>query len=64
MSDWFGASIKLQKQMLDAQKASLDAGRQMTSAGEQFVRMQETGRKMAEANLAAMNAWAKMWGLG
>lgn len=64
MSDWFSTSIKLQKQLLDAHKASLDAGRKMTGAGEQFVKLQETGRQIAQANMAAMNAWAKLWGLG
>ncbi|MBA3879249.1 MAG: hypothetical protein C0500_06000 [Sphingobium sp.] len=64
MTDWFTASIKLQKQMLDAQKASLDAGQQALGAGRSFVAMQEAGQKVAEANLAAMNAWAKIWGIG
>ncbi|MET3825684.1 hypothetical protein ABIC16_001377 [Sphingomonas sp. PvP055] len=64
MTDWFTASIKLQQQMLDAQKASLSAGQQALGAGDTFVKMQEAGRKAAEANIAAMNAWARMWGLG
>lgn len=57
MSDWWAASIKLQKQMLDAHRASL-------GAGEHLVRMQEAGRKAAEANVAALDAWAKLWGIG
>lgn len=57
MTDWFSASIRLQKQMLDAGQHALGAGRS-------FVAMQEAGQKIAEANLAAMNAWAKLWGVG
>ena len=63
MTDWLSASIKMQKQMFDAQKQTLDAGRKMIGMGDQFVKMQETGRQMAEANMAAFNAWAKLWGM-
>ncbi len=64
MTDWFTTSIKLQKQMLDAQKASLDAGQHMLGAQRSLVAMQEAGQKVAEANVAAFNAWAKLWGIG
>ncbi|WP_066651170.1 MULTISPECIES: hypothetical protein [Sphingomonas] len=64
MTDWFTASIKLQKQMLDAQKASLTAGQQVLGAGATMVKMQEAGQKVAKANMDAMSAWAKIWGVG
>lgn len=64
MTNWCDASIRLQKQMLDAQKASLDAGQHMLGAQRSFIAMQEAGQKVAEANLAALNAWAKLWGVG
>lgn len=63
MTDLFSASIKLQKQMLDAQKASLDAGQKMLGASEQMLAMQKAGKKAAEANMAAWKSWASLWGI-
>jgi hypothetical protein len=57
MIDWWNTSLKLQRDMLEAQKKSM-------VAADHLVSMQEAGRKAAEANLAAMNAWAKLWGIG
>ena len=57
MKDVFTASIRLQKQLLDAQQASISAGRSA-------VAMQEMAMQLVEANLAAIDAWAKIWGGG
>lgn len=57
MKDLFTASIRLQKQLLDAQQASISAGRSA-------VAMQEMAMQLVEANLAAIDAWAKIWGGG
>ena len=56
MTDWWTASLKAQRDLLDAQKKAL-------AAGEQALAIQETARKLAEANLATMQAWAKLWGM-
>ena len=37
MTNWFDASMRLQKQVLDAQKASLDAGQHMLGAQRSFI---------------------------
>ena len=57
MTDWWTASLKAQRQMLDAQKKAL-------GASEAMLGMQEAGKRAADANLAAWNAWAKLWGVG
>jgi len=52
MSDAFTTAIKLQRQMIDAQTASIADTR---------ARMEQAGRDIAEANLEAMKAWARVW---
>ncbi len=63
MTNWWDASLKLQKQMLDAQKASLGAGQAAVSAGDQLVKLQQAAAKTAGANMAAWKAWAGMFGI-
>ena len=57
MSDWWTASLRAQRQLLDAQRRSL-------GAADALVAMQEAGKRATEANMAAFDAWAKLWGLG
>ncbi|MFM9827793.1 MAG: hypothetical protein ACKVOB_03485 [Sphingomonas sp.] len=64
MTDFFAAPLKLHKQMLDAQRASLAAGARALGAGRAAKQMQETAHKMAQANIAAMAMWARLWGVG
>ncbi|MBI0476554.1 hypothetical protein D9601_14485 [Sphingomonas sp. MA1305] len=64
MNDWFDASLRFQKQILDAQRRTLEAGSQAVGAGDALVQVQEATRKAAEANLAAFQAWARLWGAG
>nr|WP_165388342.1 hypothetical protein [Sphingomonas populi] len=52
MSDAFADAIKLQQQMLDAQKASIADTR---------ATLEQASRDIAEANLEAMKAWARVW---
>lgn len=52
MTDWFKASIDLQKQMLDA------------GSTEALAKAQDAVRKAAEANMAAWQAWMNLWGIG
>ena len=52
MSDAFADAIKLQRRMLDAQKASIADAR---------ATLETAGRDIAEANLEAMKAWARLW---
>ena len=68
MKDYIEASLKLQKQILDAQQASIDAqraslkaGQKALGAGDAFVKMQEVGQQMAKANLEAIQTWTKLW---
>ena len=46
------------------QRKTLDAGGQAVGAGEAMVQAQEATRKAAEANLAAFQAWTRLWGVG
>ena len=55
MNDWWTAGIKWQAEVLEAQRRSVDAA-------AHGVAMQEVARKTAQANLAAMQGWAKLWG--
>jgi len=52
MSDAFADVLKLQRQMLNAQKASMSDAR---------ATLETVGRDIAEANLEAMKAWARLW---
>ncbi|GAA0727312.1 hypothetical protein [Sphingomonas japonica] len=63
MSDWFSAAVKLQGQMLDAQRQQMAATKKMLDAGEQMAKFQEAGTRAAEANMAAWQSWAKLWGM-
>lgn len=62
MSDWFSTAIEMQREILRAQKAQLDAAQKMLDAGKQVTALQETGQKVAEANLEAWKRWSKLWG--
>jgi len=64
MNDWLDAAIKLQKQLLGVQKNALDAGVHANAAGAALVQAQEAARRAAEANLAAWQAWGRLWGVG
>ena len=64
MSDWFGAAVAMQKRMLGAQKTALDSGGHAHAAGEALVQAQEAARRAAEANLAAWQAWLRLWSVG
>ena len=57
MTGWMDASIRWQKQWLAMQQNALDAGATMVAA-------QDASRRAWEANLAAANAWARVWGMG
>ena len=56
VSDWWTTSIKLQADLLEAQRRTLHAA-------AHGVAMQEIARRTAQANLAAMQGWAKLWGV-
>ena len=62
MSDWLSTAIEMQREILRAQKAQLDAAQKMLDAGKQVTALQETGQKVAEANLEAWKHWSKLWG--
>jgi len=64
VTSWFDASIRLQKQWLDAQRTALDAGTRANAAGAVLVQAQEATRRAADANLAAWQAWMRLWGVG
>jgi hypothetical protein len=51
-NDLFTHSLKLQKEMLDAQRAS---------AADMRATVDEAGREIAQANLEAMKAWVRVW---
>jgi hypothetical protein len=51
-NDLFTHSLKLQKEMLDAQRAS---------AADLRATVDEAGREIAQANLEAMKAWVRVW---
>jgi hypothetical protein len=62
MSDWFSTAVEMQREILRAQKAQMDAAQKMLDAGKQMSALQEAGQKAAEANMAAWQQWAKLWG--
>jgi hypothetical protein len=62
MSDWFSTAVEMQREILRAQKAQFDAAEKMLKAGRELTKLQETGQKAAEANLAAWKQWAGFWG--
>ncbi|WP_267389503.1 hypothetical protein [Sphingomonas sp. GC_Shp_3] len=51
-NDLFTHSLKLQKEMLDAQRAS---------AADLRATVGDASREIADANLAAMTAWVRVW---
>jgi len=55
MTGIFDLAIAWQRQLLDVQRAYL-------SAGEASVAWQEASRRAAEANVAALASWARLWG--
>ena len=59
LSLWFD----LQKTALDAHEANMAAAKQGMKSLDAAVSMQKAMAKASEANLKAMNDWARLWGV-
>jgi hypothetical protein len=64
MSDWFSTAIEMQREILRAQQAQIDAAQEALGGAKKLTELQEAGQKVAEANMVAWKAWAKLWGWG
>jgi hypothetical protein len=62
--DWLSPWMSWQREAIHAQQATLEAMRRAVDPGEGGVALKEASRTAAEANLRALEHWAKIWGVG
>lgn len=63
MTDWFSATMKLQRDFLSAQQAQIDAAQKLLDTGKQMAAMQQAGADAVKANMRAWKAWVDLWGM-